>query len=52
MLLSSGRLAIVSSASLTDFSGMRGSGFIVPSACGTPPTMRSVMSLAALPMSI
>jgi len=31
---------------------MRGSGRTLPSACGTPLTIRAVISLAALPMSI
>jgi hypothetical protein len=32
--------------------GMRGSGLMLPSACGTPPTIFRVMSDATLPMSI
>ena len=52
MLAEGGRRAIVSRVSTTACRSMRGSGFTLPSACGTPFTMRAVISLAALPMSI
>ena len=51
-LASSGRLAISSTASATCRTSMRGSTAVVPFACGTPADMRSVISVAALPMSI
>ncbi len=41
-----------STALATCFTSMRGSGAILPSACGTPFTIRAVSSVAALPMSI
>ena len=52
MFDSSGRPAIVMKVATTLSIAMRGSGLMLPSACGTPPTIFSVMSEATLPMSI
>src|SRR5258708_1128420 len=51
-LASRGRLAMVSTALATCSRSMRGSGAIEPSACRMPCAIRSVISLAAFPMSI
>src|SRR5580658_2934713 len=49
---SSGRLAMYSTASATWRTSMRGSTKIEPFACGTPLDIRSVISVAAFPISI
>ncbi len=46
------RRTIAMKVSTTLCRSIRASGLMVPSACGTPLAMRSVMSLATLPMSI
>ena len=51
-LASSGRRAIAATACATWATSMRGSTLVLPSACRMPAAMRSVMSVAALPMSI
>ena len=52
MFASSGRLAMCTSMSATCRTSIRGSTIMAPFACGTPAAMRSVISVAALPMSI
>ncbi|MOA41097.1 hypothetical protein D3C78_1630300 [compost metagenome] len=51
-LASSGRRAIAATACATCATSMRGSTLVLPSACRMPAAMRSVMSVAAFPMSI
>jgi len=51
-LASSGRLAIYTTASATCWTFIRGSTIVVPFACGTPCVIRSVISVAAFPISI
>ena len=51
-LASSGRLAMKRTASATCWTSMRGSTIMEPLAWGTPLTIRAVISVAALPMSI
>ena len=47
-----GKRAMVMKVATTLSIAMRGSGFTLPSACGTPPIILAVMSEATLPMSI
>src|ERR1700734_3373950 len=51
-LASRGKLAIKTTASATCFRSIRGSTFLLPSAWRMPEAMRSVISDAALPISI
>ena len=51
-LADSGNRTIAMKVSVTAASSMRASGRMLPSACGTPLAIFSVMSLATLPMSI
>ena len=51
-LVSSGIRAMQSTALATFSTSMVGSIIVVPFGCGTPLAMRSVIGVAALPMSI